>query len=212
MAARTGRGGAAVRLCAAAPEPAPAATAPPALTPVPVPASPAAPAPTVREMKAPVEVTVKGPEPGTLENAARNFFAYFDRVRQMSSSELGREFTRLDPPTSPAAVLELALALGQTRNPSDTVRALGLLDPLVRNTDPQYAPWQPLARLLSARYVEQRRLEDQLERQSQQLRDAQRRQEQLAQQLEALKAIERSLNNRPAAPAAGPASRPVPSP
>lgn len=149
-----------------------------------------------------------GSEPASLETAARAFYAYFDRVRQMSPGELGREFVRLDQPGNPTAVLELALALGQTRNPSDTVRALGVLDPLVKSTDPQHAPWRPLARQLAARYTEQRRLEEQVERQSQQLRDAQRRQEQLAQQLEALKAIERSLTNRPPAAPAGANNRP----
>jgi hypothetical protein len=145
-----------------------------------------------------------------IDAAARAFYVYFDRVRQMSPGELGREFARLDQPATPAAALELALALGQTRNPNDTVRALGVLDPLVRSADPQIAPWRPLARLLAARYAEQRRLEEQIERQAQQLRDAQRRQEQLAQQLEALKAIERSLTNRLAAPPpAGANNRPA---
>jgi hypothetical protein len=153
---------------------------------------------------------LNGVDATTIESAARAFFVYFDRVRQMSPGELGREFVRLDQPGNPGAVLELALALGQTRNPSDTVRALGVLDPLLKSTDPQNAPWRPLARLLAVRYNEQRRLEDQVERQSQQLREAQRRQEQLTQQLEALKAIERSLNNRPAAPAPGANNRPPP--
>lgn len=148
----------------------------------------------------------------TIESAARAFYGYFDRVRQMTTSELAREFARLDPPGQPASVLELALALGQTRNPGDTVRALNVLDPLARSTDPQMAPWRPLARLLTARYAEQRRLEEQVERQAQQLREAQRRQDQLTQQLEALKAIERSLTNRPPAspPPAGTSNRTPP--
>ncbi len=142
----------------------------------------------------------------SLETAARAFYSYFDRVRQMPPAELAREFVRLDQPSNPGSVLELALALGQTRNPNDTVRALAALDPLLRSTDPQLAPWRPLARLLALRYTEQRRLEEQIERQNQQLRDAQRRQEQLAQQLEALKAIERSLVNRPASASTSPAA------
>jgi len=130
----------------------------------------------------------------------------------MTPGELAREFARLDPPGHPASVLEFALALGQTRNPGDTVRALNVLDPLARSTDPQMAPWRPLARLLTARYAEQRRLEEQIERQAQQLREAQRRQDQLTQQLEALKAIERSLTNRPPAspPPAGTGNRTPP--
>ncbi len=188
---------------ASAPAARPASSAPSA----PAAAAATAPSPAAASA-APADAVSAAAEVASVETAARAFYAYFDRVRQMSSTELGREFARLDQPSSPTAVLELALALGQTRNPSDTVRALAALDPLVRSTDPQYAPWRPLARLLAVRYTEQRRLEEQIERQTQQLRDAQRRQEQLAQQLEALKAIERSLNNRPAPAPASASSRP----
>ncbi|CAN5788616.1 hypothetical protein BH11PSE8_BH11PSE8_08010 [soil metagenome] len=172
----------------------------------PPPPPPPPPEPVIREVQVPVEVFVKVPEVSPADTAARNFFAYFDRARQMAPSELGREFQRLDPPTNAAAVLEMATALGQTRNPSDTVRALGLLEPLLKSTDPQMAPYQPLARLLAARYNEQRRLEDHIERQNQQLKDSQRKQEQLQQQLEALKAIERSLTARRSAAASAPAA------
>ena len=51
----------------------------------------------------------------------------------------------------------------------------------------------PLARLVAARLAEQKRVEDQLERQNQQLRDQQRRIDQLNERLEAMRAIERSL-------------------
>jgi len=97
--------------------------------------------------------------------------------------------------------------LAQTRNSADTARALGLVEPIARNPTPEQQPWQALARLLHARIAEQRRLEDQLERQGAQLRESQRSVQQLNEKLEALKAIERSLNNR-AAPAA---SAPAPS-
>lgn len=165
------------------------------------------PEPIIREVKVPVEVIVRVPEVSPADSAARAFYAYFERVRTMPPVELSREFGRLDPPGGPGAVLEFALALGQTRNPGDTVRALGLLDPLLKSNDPQLAPYQPLARLLATRYQEQRRLEDHVERQNQQLRDSQRRQEQLSQQLEALKAIERSLQRANPAASSPPATR-----
>ena len=66
---------------------------------------------------------------------------------------------------------------------------------------------QPLARLLASRYLEQRRVEDDRDRQVQQLRDAQRRIDQLNDRIEALRAIERSFS-RPAAPAPAPAAAP----
>ena len=110
----------------------------------------------------------------------------------------------------PATALELALALAQTRNPGDLARAISLVDPVVRSAAPDFQPWQPVARLIAVRLAEQRRLEEQLERQAQQLRESQRNVQQLNEKLEALKAIERSLTNRapaPAAPAPAPAPR-----
>jgi hypothetical protein len=144
-----------------------------------------------------VEVIVRIPEVSPADQAARDFLDYQERLRLMPRTDLPRELARLDPPVSPARTLELALALGQTRNPPDTARALALLEALLRSADPALAPWQPLARLLAGRYAEQRRLEDQTERQAQQLRDSQRRIDQLTHQLEALKAIERSLSRPP---------------
>ena len=89
--------------------------------------------------------------------------------------------------------------------------ATSLLEPLARPTaagadavpllQDAAVPWLPFARLLHARLSEQRRLEEQVDRQSLQLREQQRRLEQLGAQLDALRAIERSLNTRPAVPA-----------
>ena len=145
-----------------------------------------------------VEVIVRIPEVSPADQAARDFLDYNERLRLMPRGDLPKELARLDPPVGPAGTLQLALALGQTRNPPDTARALALLEAFLRSTDPAAAPWQPLARLLVGRYTEQRRVEDQSERQAQQLRDSQRRIDQLNHQLEALKAIERSLSRPPA--------------
>lgn len=147
----------------------------------------------------------------------------------MPPAELAREQSRLDATrqgepgdadTSAGSALELALVLAQSRQSGDLARALGLVEPLTR---PGALPrWQPLARLLHVRLAEQRRLEEQTERQALQLREQQRRLDQLASQLEALKAIERSLSNRappaagaastPPTPSAGPAPAPSPAP
>lgn len=152
------------------------------------------------------------------EVAVRRLLFYQEQLRQIAPGELGGEVNRLQaalstatPQSAPAATLELALALAQTRNPADTQRSLALLDPIARAPTPEQQPWQGLARLLAMRIVEQRRLEEQLDRQGAQLRDAQRNVQQLNEKLEALKAIERSLNNR--APASGPApAAPPPKP
>ena len=161
--------------------------------PTPPPAAPTPPPPPVRE-------------PADL--VARQVAAASERMRTLGSAELVKEIVRLsEGPPSPATTMEMALGLGLTRNPGDLARAIGLLDPIARSNSPELALWQPWARMLLSRYAEQRRTEDQLERQNQQLRDQQRRIDQLNNQVEALKAIERSMAPRPAAPA--PASPPA---
>ncbi len=137
--------------------------------------------------------------------------AYADRARTLQGAELAQEITRLADPSLPADQLRLALALSQTRQLYDLVRAQELLQRVLANAGAEARPLHPVARLLAARFSEQRRVEDLLDRQNQQLRDLQRRLEQTQEKLDALKEIERSLNSRPpAAPGASPASRPRP--
>ena len=185
------------------PQPAPVTTPPPPPPPPPPP------------------VTVYVPQLEPVDVAARHLLSYQERLLQLSPGDLAQEVARLgDGSASPQAAMDLALALGQTRGPGDLQRAQGLLDQVLRNSSPQAQPWHPLARLLLARYAEQRRAEEQTEKLNAQLRDAQRdnqrKIDQLNEKLEALKNIERSLNSRPqpgpppspASPA--PAARPAP--
>jgi hypothetical protein len=171
-------------------------------TPLPVPAPAPAPEPAPAPPPPPAPAPAPAPNPAAEADAAtRRVLAFHDRVRELGPADLAREAARLgDPGADPAATLELALVLAQTRQNGDLARAVALLEPLARSSGP--APFQPVARLLHARLAEQRRQEEQLERQAQQLRDQQRRAEQLTSQLEALRAIERSLATRPGAPAA----------
>lgn len=137
---------------------------------------------------------------------------YSDQVAALQPPALAAEIARLTPRQDEATQqqLELALALGQTRLPADTARALGLVQrALAQKDNPPLV--QSFARLLENRYLQQRRLEDQVDRQNQQLRDAQRRNDQLNERLEAMRAIERSLNARPGGPTNGkPAAPPAP--
>lgn len=138
--------------------------------------------------------------------------AYADRVRTLASAELTQEITRLGNPTSTGDQFRLALALSQTRQLHDLVRALDLLQRILANGNEEARPLHPLARLLAARLGEQRRAEDVLDRQNQQVRDLQRRLEQTQDKLDALKEIERSLSSRPpGAPAPSPNGRARPS-
>ncbi|SFC02184.1 hypothetical protein SAMN05216344_107102 [Polaromonas sp. OV174] len=143
------------------------------------------------------------------KDAAERMLAYADRLRQLPAADINQEVARLGEastsPTSPTAQLQLALALSQLRQLPELIRAQELLTRLLAN--PEAQALHPLARLLAARYGEQRRLEEQLDKQAQQLRELQRRLDQTNDRLEALKAIERSLTSRPAASAPAPARR-----
>ncbi|WP_242421748.1 hypothetical protein [Acidovorax sp. GW101-3H11] len=176
--------------CATAPIPpnvAPVTTAAPAIQPTPEPAT-APPGPLAAES----DESTTPPK-----DLLRDTLAYADRTLGASSTELAREAARLSDldENKPSRAMRLALVLAQTRQPADTARALGLVQRTL--TNPAAQDLHPLARLLEARLTQQRRLEEQLERQAQQLRDAQRRNDQLSERLEAVRAIERSLTTRP---------------
>ena len=132
-----------------------------------------------------------------LPDVVTALLTYSERVRQLSPTDLAAEIAvQGDPGNAPLRQMQLALALMHSPQAVDTARALGLLQRVVGNPSPEATLLKPLARLLGYQLMEQRRLEDGLERQSQQLRDNQRRIDQLTEQLEALKAIERSLAPR----------------
>ena len=134
--------------------------------------------------------------------------AYADKVRPLGQPEVMNEINRLgEPGEVPLAQMQLALALAQTRVPADLARAQGLMQRLASSPAPEAQQLAPLARTLAARYGEQRRVEEEREKQAQQLRDSQRRIDQLTDRLEALRAIERSFtrpSNHPPVPSAPP--------
>lgn len=140
--------------------------------------------------------------PVLIPEPAAPVLAYADRIRNLAGPELAQEIARLNDTAAPADQLRLAIALVQTRQLYDLARAQDLLQKVLANNEAEVQKLHPLARLLAARYAEQRRAEDLLDRQGQQLRDTQRRLEQTNEKLEALKEIERSLTSRPAGAAA----------
>lgn len=160
---------------------------PPAGGPVtePPPASAAAPA---------CEPPATAPTHSDRDLAGRRLLQWQDELRNATGEPLPARIARLsaDTPT-PAHQVELGLALLHTRNPGDAARAQGLLEAVGKASGDEAAAWSPWARLLAGRAAEQRRLEEQSDRLAQQLRDSQRRIDQLSEKLEALKAIERSL-------------------
>ncbi|MBX3625873.1 MAG: hypothetical protein KF892_12720 [Rhizobacter sp.] len=187
------------------------------MSPPPKPVPPAAPVSV--EAPAPKVVVLPAPpaQPEPADVAARRLLAYHEQLRQLSPQDLANEINRLNAAVSatptaapPDAVLELALALAQQHNGGDVARAVALLEPIAKSSAPELAPWQPLARLLLGRVLEQRRLEDALNREATRNREQQRTLQQLNEKLEALKAIERSMANRP--PSGGPAPAAPPAP
>lgn len=89
--------------------------------------------------------------------------------------------------------LRKTLVLAQGRSPAEQLQASAQLDALALAE-----PLKPLATLLNARLAEQRRLQDNVDKLTAQLRDSQRRNDQLNEKLEALKAIEQTLPAKPA--------------
>lgn len=136
--------------------------------------------------------------PDDPDEALRSLLRLADRLRGLGPTELALEIAAQGDPGNDAwRQTRLALTLMLTQQPVDTARALGLLQRVAASGAESAQPLRPLARLLAARLLEQRKLEDTVERQAGQLRDQQRRIEQLTERLEAMRAIERSLNTRP---------------
>ena len=142
------------------------------------------------------------------DQAARHLLATEDRLSALNTADLTAEAGRAVDAGSVEAMMDQALALSMTHNAGDLGRAQALLDQVLHNNAPQADPWRSLARLLAYRLGEQRRAEDAVERGAQQLRDVQRdnqrRLDDVNSKLEALKAIERSLNTRQAPSASSP--------
>lgn len=98
-----------------------------------------------------------------------------------------------------AGELHKAVQLAQGRSAAEQAQAAAQLEALGAATDPQVQALKPLALAIAARQAEQRRQQESLDKLSQQLRDSQRRNEQLNEKLEALKAIEQTLPAKPGA-------------
>jgi len=154
-----------------------------------------------RENAAPVRVD---------EGSPAALLAFHQQLQRLSSQELARERTNLAAqPPLPAVQVRLAMAYGQPRGGGDLVRASALLEAVLKSNDPMAVSLHPLARLLADNYTERQRNDMQVEKLNQQIRDGQRRADQLQEKLNALADIERSLparprGARPAAPAGTP--------
>lgn len=140
------------------------------------------------------EVAVAAPPPEP--PPARIVLDYADRVARMPGTILAQEIAYLGQPgNSVVRQMQLAIALAATGVPSDAQRARELLNRIAHDPGADDT-LRPLARLLLAHQASLRRTDELIERQNQQLRDAQRRIEQLNDRLEAVRAVERSMSAR----------------
>lgn len=148
------------------------------------------------EARAPASAAGASATPATTERGQvlAAAISYAERVRGLPPAELGQEIQRMgESAYAPLRATQLALALGQSRNAANTARAQLLLQRVIADPAADAQALQPFARLLQVQIADQRRADEQAEKQAQQLREAQRRIEQLNDRLEAVRAIERSL-------------------
>jgi hypothetical protein len=126
--------------------------------------------------------------------------AYQASVRAMSPADLVKaqlELSRADH--APQNTIRRAMLQATLRTPGDLARAQTLLDSITQASSDEAKLLAPLAQFLSGQYADLRRQDETVERLNGQVREAQRRNDQLNEKLEALKNIERSLSVRPAA-------------
>lgn len=147
------------------------------------------------------------PNPGD-DGGQASALAYYQSLQRMSAAQLGRERAMLAAvPSSPGIQLRMAMLLGNPRGQPDLAKALSLLDAVLKSSDPVAVGLQPLARLLADNFGERQKLEVQLDKQGQQLKDSQRKAAELQEKIDSLADIERTLPQRPRATRQGGATR-----
>ncbi|GHD68525.1 hypothetical protein [Jeongeupia chitinilytica] len=129
----------------------------------------------------------------------RGLFDYAVSLRVRPPAELNREITRLAAEPGEVAQIQRAMAYAQLRGSGDLGRAIALLDAQQKQSGAQADALRPLVQWLSAQYTELRRQDADTDKLNQQLKDAQRRANDLNDKLNALKAIEHGLPLKPKA-------------
>ncbi len=131
---------------------------------------------------------------------------YYQILQRMTPAQISRERAQLAalPPTSINQV-RMAMVLGLAHGQQELTKALGLLDGVLKSTELDAVSLHPLARLLAENYGERQKLEAQVEKQEQQLKESRRKAAELQEKIDELADIERTLPQRPRArrPAGG---------
>lgn len=144
-------------------------------------------------------------EPVALPDEVMPLLVYHQSLRKMTQGELLKELSGLlQQQRTPKVTLQIGMILMLTRGGGDLARAQTLFDGVAASDE---SGLRAFAQLLSSHCAEARRLYDQADRLSTQLKDTTRKTEQLSDTVEALKAIERGLPVRPANGASTPGAR-----
>ncbi|UGQ44994.1 hypothetical protein [Massilia endophytica] len=124
--------------------------------------------------------------------------AYHQSLRRMTQGELLKELSGLTlQQRTPKLMLQSGMILMLTHGNGDLARAQALFDTVATAGEPEAQGLKSFAQLLSTHCAEARRLADHAEKLQAQLKENQRKTDQLNETLEALKAIERGLPVRP---------------
>jgi len=156
----------------------------------------------------PSAVTPAAPAAVADDAGALPALAYYQMLQRMTPAQIGRERLVLAalPPT-PNTQVRTAMVLGHPRGQQDLTKAQALLEGVLKSSDPAASGLHPLARLLADNYTERQKLETQLEKQGQQLKDSQRKAVELQEKIDSLAEIERTLPQRPRATRSGGGSK-----
>lgn len=144
--------------------------------------------------------TVVMPVTTSEEGSAVAVLTYYQTLQRMTPAQINRERSVLAalPPT-PSSQLKIAMVLGSSRGQQDFTKALSLLEAVLKSSEADAVSLHPLARLLADNFGERQKLEAQVEKQSQQLRESQRKAAELQEKIDELADIERTLPQRPRA-------------
>ena len=166
------------------------------------------PAPEPAEQQTPADVSQPAPSAPAASAGMDALLAYQQGLRDLAPAEQAKELATLQTqPKSAQLALKKAMLLALGHNNGDLAQAQTLLDGVVKSTEPEALILKPLARLLASHYAEMRRLGEQTDKLAQQVKDSQRRIDQLNETLEALKVIERTLPARPSGAPAAPVTK-----
>lgn len=131
-------------------------------------------------------------------NDVDDLLSYQRAVRQMNATEQSKAMAHLNrQPATARVLMQKAMLFANLRGNGDLARAQSLLEQVLTSTKSDAERLKPLANLLNISYGEWRRLDDNTDRLTQQLREEQHRVEQLNNKLEALKNIENTMQTRP---------------